>query len=263
MFRDYRERQALRAKLAMLAPLRPADRIDCRMLAAARPLVVLALGQSNAANHGSPVEPTVPPVAVLAGDGCMLTRAPLPGATGNGGSVWQPMAQALRQMAPAQLIVVSVLGVDATTIRDWTRPDSPLALQLREQVKANIHLGFAPDLILWQQGEADARAGTTAVDYAAGLRALAETLAATGTSAPIMLAQSTVCRSTPSVAVRQAIRQMLAEDGRFIEGPDTDQLAGNTSRRDGCHFNASGLAMAGDAWARSIHRWQQTVRRPP
>lgn len=252
---SFRAQQALKEKLGTLAPVRLSEAVDCRTLAPGRALVLLALGQSNAANHGSPVDASAPLLPMLTADGCMLARQPVPGATGEGGSVWPPMVQALQAMVPTRPVLVSVLAVDATSIADWTRDDSPLAQRLLAQLRHIGARGFKPDLVLWQQGEADARAGTPPEAYLASLHALARLLDTAGVAAPIVLARSTVCRTPPSQAVRLAIEQAAGANTRFLEGPDTDQWAGVDHRRDGCHFNRAGLDVAGKAWAQTVASW--------
>jgi hypothetical protein len=224
-------------------------------LARGRPLVLLALGQSNAGNHGSLGDTLAPPLPMITPEGCMLAQQPVPGATGEGGSIWPPMVQALQARALQRPVLVSVLAVDATSIADGTHDDSPLALRLQAQVRSIRAMGFKPDLVLWQQGEADARSGTRPEGYQAGLHALARILDTAGVAAPILLARSTVCRSKPSKDLHVAIDQAVGAKARFLEGPDTDQWAGPDFRRDGCHFNRTGLDLAGKAWAQVVARW--------
>lgn len=252
---NIRARLALQEKLAALVPVRPAEAVDCRTLAPGRPLVLLALGQSNAANHGSAAEAPALRLPMLAPGGCVLAGQPVPGATGEGGSIWPTMVQALQGAAIQRPVLVSVLAVDGTSITDWTDGDSPLALLLHAHLRSIAALGFKPDLVLWQQGEADARGGTRPEAYWAGLDALARILDTAGVAAPILLARSTVCRNAPSQEIRMAIDQAVGTKTRFLEGPDTDQWAGPEFRRDGCHFNRAGLDLAGKAWAHVVARW--------
>jgi hypothetical protein len=106
-------------------------------------------------------------------------------------------------------VVFGVMAVDATRITDWSNPDGPRAPVLKATVSAMLAARLAPDRVLWQHGEADARAGTDPDRYAREPSRVADRLADQGVRAPWVLAQSTVCRSAPA-------------EGR--RGPDTDNL---------------------------------------
>lgn len=253
-----RREAALQTRLELLAPLGSAVEVPCAQLAARRPLVLLALGQSNAGNHGAPSSNanasvrTLKPITVISDGKCVQARDPLPGATGQGASIWPRLVALLQQDPHDRPIVVSVLALDASTIDEWTRPTSPLRSRLTRQLASMKQLGMPPDAILWQQGEADARSGTTAAQYADRLDLLADVLTQSGITAPVYLAKSTVCRSPPSEPIRSAIDARVAQTGRWLRGPDTDTLHDAQLRDVGCHFSAAGLEAAANLWAKAL-----------
>ncbi|SBT09908.1 hypothetical protein ACCAA_80011 [Candidatus Accumulibacter aalborgensis] len=257
----------LAARLGQIARMGSETGISCADVVSGRPLVLLALGQSNAANHGSLDRRDVEAVTLVAEGKCSQAVDPLAGGTGDGGSIWQRLPAALREQRSERPIVISVLGVDASSIDEWTRPDSPLRQRLVEQIASLLGLGLLPDFVLWQQGEADSRAGTSSDDYAERLDRLAALLHEAGAKAPIILALSTICRSAPNDAIRRAITAKASADRRFRLGPDTDVLAGEGFRRDGCHFTSDGLISAAKMWAVSINaevsRSMPPVRQAP
>ena len=241
------------AEVAALSRIVAADgraTVPCAEFVATRPLVVLALGQSNAGNHGTP--PLRTPVQVIAGDRCLLTGDPLPGSTGAGGSIWSRLPAALRRVGAQAPVVMAPMGIDATSIGQWTSPASPLRALLLARVRAMARVGLAPDLVLWQQGEADARAATSAQRYRAALNDLGAMLREAGSTAPVLLARSTVCRSAPNAAIRDAAMDAVRADRRFWLGPDTDALTGTAARQDGCHLSGAGLDEAAALWAQAI-----------
>jgi hypothetical protein len=73
-----------------------------------------------------------------------------------------------------------------------------------------------------------------------------------GSSAPVLLARSTVCRSAPNAAIREAAMDAVWTDKRFRLGPDTDALIGVANRQDGCHLSGAGLDEAAALWAQAI-----------
>lgn len=246
-----RFRASLQSRLDGLQHTRPAARVDCARFRAARPLVLLALGQSNAANHGEPTPGGSPAIWMMDAGSCSISADPLPGATGTGGSVWSWLPDRLAALGTARPILIQLLAVDASTMDDWVRLDSPLRQRLLATLAANAGAGMAPDLVLWQHGEADARIGTPTTAYLANLKALAQALTEAGSSSPILLALSTVCRTAPATALRDAMRDLPRQDRRFGVGPDTDQL-GVTMRRDGCHWSQAGRQQVAQLWAEAL-----------
>jgi hypothetical protein len=248
-----RREAALQNRLDLLAPLGRATEVSCTQLAARKPLVLLALGQSNAGNHGATSSVAnadmMKPITMIWDGRCIQARDPLPGATGQGASIWPRLVALLEPDLGERPLVVSVLALDASTIDEWTRATSPLRSRLASQLASMKQLGMPPNAILWQQGEADARGGTSASEYAERLDRLADVLSQSGSTAPVYLAKSTVCRSPPSEPIRSAIEARVAQKGRWMSGPDTDALNNASLRHDGCHFSASGLDAAAQLWA--------------
>ena len=248
---DARQNARLNDKLAGLQPTPPSTRQGCAGQRAARPLVLLALGQSNAGNHGAPTPGGSPSVTVMTAGVCTTATDPLPGATGHDGSIWSLLPAALTARGLGRPVLLQVLAVEGTTVDDWTRDGSPLRQRLLHTLAANAATGITPDLVLWQLGEADAQANTSASHYARGLKDLAAVLHGNAVDAPVMLALSTVCRSGPHAVVRAATQDVLRQDRRFAAGPDTDATA---TRRDGCHFDLAGRQRAAADWAAAIGR---------
>jgi hypothetical protein len=251
--RTARNEASLDSRIAQRHVASKGTAVPCDQLRQLRPLVLLALGQSNAANHGTHGGTPQLPVHSIAPTGyCHWLVDPLPGATGHGSSIWGRLPAALTEEGLHRPVALAVLAVDATSMADWTRPGSKLAVLLDDMLQHMHKLGLPPDLVLWQQGEADARAQTKPEEYLAGLRILVDRIHRQGSPVPVVLARSTVCRSQPSSALRQAIEQAVSGDTRLRLGPDTDTLSPATHREDGCHFNAPGIQAAATLWAQVI-----------
>lgn len=243
----------LQRRMQRIQPLKGAQQVPCADLAAQAPLVLLVLGQSNAANHGLRSQRLPAAITVINGGVCGHSQEPIAGATGTGGSFVTHLPQALKARGETRPVVVALLAVDASSIHEWTAPHSPLRQRLLVTVQANQAAGLPPHRVLWQQGEADARAGLSQADYEAGLLALGQTLQLAGVAAPVLLARSTVCRSGPYAPVRQAMDAvMTTHSARFLPGPDTDSALGPAHRHDGCHLNDSGLETAALLWAEQL-----------
>lgn len=244
----------LLARLAQRVPF-PATGLEPCPAASPKRLVILVLGQSNAGNHEAE-EQLAPPASspsVMVSNGlvCALSSDPLPGATGRHRSLWTGVASKLRARGYGREVVFVPLAVDATAIADWTRPSSRLRAALERLLADSAEANIRPDLVIWQQGEADARSGTTTDEYARRLQILASIVRGAGVSAPMLVALSTRCGSGPSAPIRSAIAQVASTHTDISVGPDTDAI-GASMRNHDCHFSARGLDAAADLWARAL-----------
>ena len=246
---DRTHARSLKQQLAMIERRQPGAEIPCAPRAAQRPMVLLVLGQSNAANHGTPLAPAAA-IPVFFRGRCFAAQDPLPGGSGEGASLWPLVAANLGGQLHARPLLFAQLAVESTTIADWTRA-GPLRDALRAEMAALARAGLAVDLVLWQQGEADAKAHTSTQAYQQGLAELRRSLDAGGVRAPVVAALSTWCPGSNGSQVRAAIRQFANSGKAFIVGPDTDALQG-AMRSGGCHFSAAGLSAAAAQWTATL-----------
>lgn len=232
---------------------RASDALDCTPLLAHKPLVVLALGQSNAGNHGAP-DVTGGRIAVIHEGRCYLSTAPLPGATGDGGALWPWLVRDWQSTPAARPLMLSIVAVDATSIQDWLH-DAALQSALKRQLDGLKALGVQPAAVLWQQGEKDAGLRTTREAYRQGLFDLRAYLQQQGVDAPVVAALSTLCHGrvedARNQAIRDAIHDAVAAHRGILAGPDMDALDG-PNRFDDCHFSATGQRAAGALWATNL-----------
>jgi peptidoglycan/LPS O-acetylase OafA/YrhL len=223
--------------------------VACRSDSSSLPLVLLALGQSNAGNQGPPLPGS--PVATVFADGrCYRAHDPLPGATGEGSSIWSRLSALIQSTDPSRSVIIAVIGVESTEIAAWTA-HGPLRDRLKSTLAALAAADLAPAAVLWQQGEADAQIGTTAEDYVASFTELMEILKAGGINAPVLVAQSTYCRTDGHGVIARAQRRAIAQTPGAFPGPDTDRLRGDR-RKDGCHFSQQGLDESSRLWLRAL-----------
>lgn len=236
-----------------LAPLRLAGSVyaseqPCDLIVQERPLVFLVLGQSNAGNHGQRSHSGYQHrISLIHRGKCFLASEPLPGASGRGGNIWSRLPELLYP----RRIAIALLAVESTPVRQWVEPGS-LLWELKYEIASIQRVGGHIDLVLWQQGEADARDGTLVTAYRNDFLKLRSILRESGVEAPVMLAKSTRCRGEISTEVRSAIDVLVSEYDDVWMGPDTDKLQG-VSRIDGCHFSEQGLDAAARMWAEAIN----------
>ena len=173
----------------------------------------------------------------------------------DGGSIWPPLGDALLKEFGVPVGFANV-AVGGTSSVQWM-PEGTLHPRL---VQAGKTLGRFR-AVLWQQGESDVIAKTTAETYVANLKTIRETAArAWGFEPPWLLAKST---HHPTVynnpegegRIRGAIDDLLKLPG-FRAGPDTDTLTGENrgdakSRR---HFSGIGQRRAAEMWFAVLKR---------
>lgn len=218
-------------------------------------LTVLILGQSLAGNHageaGIPPDGSHPRLTVFDGRACRRVGDPLPFATGAYHSVWSDLESELQRLNRPGELIAALLAVHSSSIDDWTRNGSPLRDRLDGLLAAMQQAGLRPDLVLWQQGEADALQGTRSADYVARFEQLRGRLRAGGVDAPILVARSTLCRDGNGEQVRHAVDLLIGRHADVLPGPDTDTLVG-LDRLRGCHLSRWGGRAAARLWAESI-----------
>ncbi len=231
---------------------RTSDAVACPSRQGSKPpVLLLALGQSNAGNHGETRADSA--FGVLWAEGnCYRIVDPLPGGTGSGGSIWSRLASILGTQKLRNELIVSVLAVDATQAVNWVQP-GPISTELTRTADALRSQRLTVSAVLWQQGEADARAATSKEDYSAALTILIDRLRAVGISGPVLLARSTRCRAPSSAVVRDATARVVETEPNVYLGPDTDAL-GDEFRFDGCHFNDAGLQRAALMWLDALRQ---------
>jgi hypothetical protein len=215
------------------------------------PSVLLIIGQSNGGNHGETRSTANRAVFNFNPfDGlCYRACDPLLGATGEGGSPWCILGDALIADGFAQSILLCPLSVGGSTAAEWA-PDGTYQHRMKYGIARLRQAGFEPSSVFWHQGEADALYGTSAGDYTTAFQALVGSLRDLGIRPPIYVAIASYFAIPEGYAASQAIirdaQQSLinAEEGILL-GPDTDRI---TDRFDGCHMGRAGLREHAQMW---------------
>ena len=241
----WRSRWEYRPTLAPLAPQ------DIARLPAARRLVLVAAGQSNAANYGEPRGAAGAGVYAFAGGRLFQAVDPLPGADGAGGSPWTRLGARLIVTGHYDAIVLAVVARGSTSARDWS-PGGQWHSQLITTLRELAATGLPADFILWQQGEtegwspqADGR------EYLATLRSLIAACHEAAPRAIFLVAQATYGGHAPSNAQIRFAQAEAANLPGTAAGPDLDTLD-VAYRRDGIHFNNRGLEAVAGLWLAAL-----------
>ena len=205
--------------------------------------VILAIGQSNAANTGAKLITTrFPKNVVNYFDGkCYVASSPLLGAGGIEGEFITPLADDLIDNGTYKSVVIIASAIPGSAISLWQKGGALNEMLLT--TLSGLKNQFKITDIVWHQGETDFYVGN-ADAYIASFKSMMHTLADIGVTAPTFIAIATKCnvmdnwqRKNPT-----ALGQLQLVDYRKVFlGADTDGLLTVGDRReDQCHLSASG-----------------------
>jgi hypothetical protein len=216
--------------------------------------IILALGQSNIANHASIRVNTRHPRAVLSYfDGkCYVAGSPLLGASGDGGEFLTLLADRLIDDDVYRSVIVVPAGIGGMAIALWQRNGQLNDMLLR--TLKGLPPGYKVTQVLWQQGESDFLLTTPPADYVASFRSLVDVLVENGVDAPLYISISTKCgpwTANNPIAVAQ---RSLIDSRRVFLGVDSDGLLETKDRFDDCHLSESGQRKTAAAYAEAIKR---------
>jgi hypothetical protein len=220
----------------------------------ARTAIVLAIGQSNIANHAEVKVATRHPKTVLSYfDGkCYVAGSPMLGASGDGGEFLTLLADRLIDDGVYRDVIIVPSAIGGMPIALWQRSgqlNDLLLLTLK-----GLPPGYKVTQILWQQGESDFLLATPPADYVASFRSLVDVLAENGVDAPLYISISTKCgpwTANNPIAVAQ---RSLIDGRRVFLGIDSDAALGTKDRYDDCHLSESGQRKTATAYADAIKR---------
>jgi len=227
-----------------------------------RPLVIVTLGQSNAANHGRGLyAPTHRVDNFNLYDGkCYKAVEPLLGSTGQGGNFATRLADMLIERRLADRVVLAPIAMGGTTVEQWAI-EGLFNRRIAASIRRLYDAGLAPDFILWHQGEGNAARGdVNGRQYRKNLLEVVASFRTYSVNAPFFVALATRCGEAAhpnAVNVREGQRTTtIGQLGIFV-GPDTD-LIGTEHRYDACHMSESGLMLHATAWADILEGFART-----
>lgn len=204
----------------------------------AKRIHILVLGQSNVANHGQGRRRST--WGACWHDGVKLPlNDPIPGGTGQEGSVWTRLAPLLEHAGDIGDFSVTVLAEGGTSMADWAA-GGRCHRRLKEAVPQIQALDEGITHLLFHQGERDTLLRTTSEAYFTDFLTLHELTSSLWPRCPMFVCMASHRMGVTSAAVRSAQKRIQREVPICIPGPDTDAL-GSELRRDDTHFNERGL----------------------
>lgn len=214
--------------------------------------VIVILGQSNAANHGSGTYVAKNRVDNfdIYSSKCFKAADPLLGPSGKGANFATRLGDILIERRLFERVIIASIAMGSTTVEHWAEEGmfNPLiGVLVRKLHDANL----SPDFILWHQGEGNPGVGdSNGRQYRKNLLEVIRTFRQYGVTSPFFVALTTRCGGAHLNAenIRNGQRSATNRAIGIFLGPDTDQFD-NTFRYDQCHFNEIGLDRHAAAWA--------------
>ena len=228
--------------------------LDCSQLDQDNLVVILAVGQSIASNYGSVPYAVGPKVFSFYNGTCFRGNDPLPGADGNGGSIWSRLGDLLIQRGLAKNVLLVAVGSGGSSVSEWV-PDAKLYPRLIDAATNLRASGFKPTLVVWLQGSRDR--GMEPQKYRKHLRDFIFSFPILGIQlgqpTRMLVATHTRCNSEALPELQAAQRGVVEPDKFIFEGPNMDALD-NEMKYDRCHYNEKGLDLAANLWLESISK---------
>jgi len=226
---------------------------ECALFAPTpRLAVILTFGQSNIANECDPDGCYTPGPGIynfnLFDSQCYVAKDPLLGATGDRSNFATRLGDLLVRREVYDRVLLVPIAYGGTSMAEWT-PNGRMFPRLTQTLIRLRRAGISVTHALWQQGEAEGNADGSA--WVSHFKAMVAGLRQHSMSAPIIVAQCTVCCSAPNERIRAAQRAVVAPSAGVFAGPDVD-LIGRDERWDGCHFSTAGLEKAAELWFRIV-----------
>lgn len=220
-----------------------------------RTSVIVILGQSNAANHGSGRYIAKHQVDNfnLYDSKCYHAADPLLGASGDGGNFATRLGDKLIEAGLFDRVILAPIAMGGTMVEQWA-DEGMFNRRIVVLIRRLHDAGLGIDLILWHQGEGNPGMGDVGGrQYRKNLWEVVSTFRRYGVKAPFFVSLATLCGGPHANAENIRAGQKSAVDPRagIFLGPDTDTI-GLEHRHDACHFNETGLEIAASLWLQVI-----------
>lgn len=229
--------------------------------------VLLAIGQSNSANHAEKKVTTKYPKNVFNyfNGKCYVAASPLLGATGEKGEFITLLADKLIEKKTYKSVVIVSSGIGGTPIARWQAGGD--LNDMLSDIITSVQKNYRVTDVVWHQGEADYFNGTSADEYEQSFKSLRESLLRLGVKSPIFISIATKCTNSSSWKVSNAVgisQERLTNGNQAILAANTDTLLDKKDRlSDGCHFSESGQYKAAIAYAEAISKYRKRLAATP
>ncbi|MBA2656243.1 MAG: hypothetical protein H0U70_04575 [Tatlockia sp.] len=219
--------------------------------------VLLAIGQSNIANHGQVKFSTLYPNKVFNyfNGKCYIASSPLLGASGEGGEFLTSLGDNLVDFSIYDKVIIISSGINNSMLYRWSQGGD--LNTLLKSILAEVQTRYKITEVIFHQGETDFLINTTKEKYIESFHSLLRTLRPVNKSLPpVYFAIATLCGNNwfPFNSIAQAQYTFADEINNIYLGANTDALIPISERFDVCHFNMIGQLKAAYTYANAIQQ---------
>lgn len=209
-------------------------------------ITFIVFGQSNVANYVvSPHEmPRAMGVKVFYNGKCFEAKDPLPGASGDRGSLWTRLADKIGKESSRNRILIIPIAVANTKVNDWA-PGGTLNDLLERRLEQMKDMGYFADFAIMQIGESDGGDNTDLMSFRMDYEYLANRLKKI--SNILYISPTSGCGSDKNLNIRAAELEIGRSVGASI-GVDMDSI-GRRYRANICHLTPDGADIVSSMWA--------------
>ena len=210
-----------------------------------RTFVFVAIGQSNAANYVGTRHNANPKVVSFFEGKCYPASDPLPGASGDRGSIWSRLGDEILASGRYDAVVIAAAAVGGSSVAKWAPKGifNPLltgrVLQLEQQ-------GFHPNAFIFQQGELEGHIKGDLQDYKSSMEPLLKQLIAYGGVTYVAITSD--CGRSRNEGIRATQKQVAFAMGAKI-GVDMDAFK---NRINMCHLSGDSADQVAREWRKII-----------
>ena len=201
-------------------------------------LHILAIGQSNLANHGDTKSQTELG-SVLFGGKSFPMADPILGGTGKKGSIWPRFCEQLYVSENRTRLLLSLQAQGGTSVKDWA-DGGKCNLILMDTLLGLLSATHPVNLIVWHQGERDTFLKTSKSDYVEAFKSLYYCVQNHLPDARWLVCRASYRMGVTSGAVIDAQNEVITTLPNCAPGPNTDEMD-EVYRSDNTHMNDKGL----------------------
>ena len=223
-----------------------------------RTVVLLVLGQSNAANHAGQRYRSEYGARVINffGSRCFIAASPLLGSTDTRGEYWTRLGNLLIASGKIDNVIIAPLAFSGSEVARWKRGGDLNGL-LVDTARQLQGANYRVTDVLWTQGEMDYVKGTSTEAYRERFMSMVETLRQQSVGAPVYISITSKClepsnggfkTDAPDNAIVRAQLALSKSGSGIRKGVNTDALLNEVDRYDDCHIGATGGEKVSRAW---------------
>lgn len=230
-------------------------KLDLKELKGDSTMVILALGQSNAANSVDGYYKVRNNVLNYYDGKLYKAEEPLIGASGDGGCVWTVLSDMMIDSGWCKKVIIITIAQGGSAVDRWANGD--LNINLKNTLNDLKSHQITPTYVVWHQGESDN--GYPHQNYKKDLTKVLIDIRSAGFNCPFFCSVATYSigflEKEPlglDYELQAIQRDFIKTNANVLEGPFTDSLIYAFQRHDTQHFSYYGNQQYAKLWYNAL-----------